>query len=128
MRRQELRQQLEAERERWREQGGDGRQRGQQWQPPGGAAPGYPPPAARGHGPGPGYGADGRGPAGAYGSPGRPGPGYGPSPGWSGSPPGWEGRPGPGGYGGPGPGQWSGQRMSPEERKALRQELRQQWP
>ena len=86
-RRHELRQQLQAERERWR---GDERGRG----PGGPGAPGYGAPP--GYGPPPGY---------------RAPPAYAPSPG-AGPPPGWGG----------------GHRLTPDERRALRQELRQQRP
>jgi hypothetical protein len=86
-RRQELRQQLEAERERWRAEGG---RRGQ------GGQPGYRYP-------------DGRGP----GRDGTMAPGYAPGPGaWGGERPGWSGAP----------------RLSPEERRELRRELREQRP
>ncbi len=81
-RRMELRQQLEAERDRWHADGRRGHQQG----PVG--------PGARGDGPPPGYG---------YGGP----PRHGPPPGFV--PP-------------------EGGRLSPDERRKLRQELRQQWP
>lgn len=83
-RRHELRQQLQAERERWR---GEERGRGG-WGPAPGAGGPYPAPPA--YAPPPGYGAS---------------PGYAPAP----------------GHGG-------GHRLSPDERRALRQELRQQRP
>jgi len=87
-RRQELRQQLEAERERWRAEGG---RRG-----PGGPVPGHAAPY-------------GRGPA----QDGLAPPGYAPAPGgWGGDGHGWSGAP----------------RLSPEERRALRRELREQRP
>jgi hypothetical protein len=110
-RRLELRQQLQAEGERWRAQrpltpygpgapmpfghtpaAGHGMAPG--FAPPPGAAPGEGMPSGRGHG---GYGP-------AHGGPGAYGP-YG----------------APGGAGG-----WGGHRMSPEERRELRQELRRQ--
>lgn len=88
-RRLELRQQLEAERERWRSEGS---RRG-----PGG------------HGQG-GYGQGGYGQGGYYGP--------GPAP---------DGAMAPGQ--GPGPGAWGGApRLSPEERRTLRRELREQRP
>jgi hypothetical protein len=95
-RRHELRQQLQAERERWR---GDERGRG-----------GWPPAA---HAPG---GAHAVPPGGAWG-PAPGGGGAGPAPGYAPPP----------GYGG-GPGWGGGHRLSPDERRALRQDLRQQRP
>ncbi len=90
-RRLELRQQLEAERERWRS---EGPRRG-----PGGHGQG-------GYGQG-GYYGPGAAPDGAM------APGQGPGPGaWGGERPGWGGAP----------------RLSPEERRTLRRELREQRP
>ena len=109
-RRHELRQQLQAERERWR---GEERGRGG-WAPPPGHAPGSGYAAPPGGGRAPGHGAGGPYPA---------PPAYAPPPGY-GAPPGYAPAPGHGG----GPGWGGGHRLSPDERRALRQELRQQRP
>jgi hypothetical protein len=103
-RRHELRQQLQAERERWR---GEERGRGG-WGPP----PGYTPGGGHAAPPGGGW-APGHGAGGPYPTP----PAYAPPPGY-GAPPGYV----------PAPGHGGGHRLSPDERRALRQELRQQRP
>ncbi len=111
-RRHELRQQLQAERERWR---ADGRgPAGGYGIPPGsgyrsypgfGAAPGHPGPPGYAR-PGQGYAQPGRGER-----PGDAPPAYAPGV-QPGGPPGWSG----------------GHRLSPDERRALREELRQRRP
>ncbi len=117
-RRHELRQQLRAERERWL---AEGRRPGGPWVPPGGAPGGFPgrvhggfPGAVPGGFPGAGPGA---GPAAVPAARSAdptyvPGPGPGPGYGYGA---------GPGGYGG-------GHRLSPDERRELRQTLRQHRP